>query len=71
MEDQDFFEFLTNMIDQLTIHCYIAKCQSRYMKHLKNHLNETRNICKVLADFSEGYTMTVQDEIQSFHFSKP
>ena len=26
MEAQDFFEFLTNMIDKLTIHCYIAKC---------------------------------------------
>ena len=41
-ETQDFFKFLTIMIDKLTIHYYIAKCQSRYLKHLKNHLIETQ-----------------------------
>ena len=71
MEAHDFFEFLANLIDKLTIHSYISKCQARYLKQLKNDLNQKQNVCIVLADFSENYTMTVQDEIQSFHFNKP
>ena len=71
MEAHDFFEFLANLIDKLTIHSYISKCQARYLKQLKNDLNQKQNVCIVLADFSESYTMTVQDEIQSFHFNKP
>ena len=70
MEAQDFFKFLTNIIDKLAIHCYIAKCQSRYLKHLKIHLNEIQNTCIVIADFSENHMMSVQDEIRSFHFGK-
>ena len=30
-----------------------------------------QNVCVVLADFSENYTITVQDEIQRLHFNKP
>ena len=71
MEAYDFFEFLTNLIDKLTIHSYICKCQARYLKQLKNELNQMQNVCVVLTDFSENYTMTVQDEVQSFHFNKP
>ena len=71
MEAYDFFEFLTNLIDKLTIHSYICECQARYLKQLKNELNQMQNVCVVLANFSENYSMTVQDEIQSFHFNKP
>ena len=71
METDEYFEFLTTMIDNLTIHSYISKSQARYLKQLKNDLNQKQNVCIVLADFSENYTMTVQDEIQSFHFHKP
>ena len=68
---KNFFKFLINMTDKLTIHFYLAKCQSRYLKHLKNHLNEAQNTCIILADFSENCMMAVQDKIQSFYFNKP
>ena len=71
IEAYDFFEFLTNLIDKLTIHSYICKCQARYLKQLKNKINQKQNVCIVLANFSENYIMTVQDEILSFHFNKP
>ena len=63
MEANNFFEFLTSLIDKLTIHSYICKYQERYLKQLKNEFNQMQNVCVVLADFSENYTMTVQDKI--------
>ena len=70
MEAFEFFEFLASSIDSLTIHSYISKCQSRYLKQLKEDLNQNKNMCIILADFSKNYTTTVQDEIQSYHFHK-
>ena len=61
-------EFLFNIIDKLTLHSYISKYQSRYLKQLNNYLNAKKSVCIVLTNFFENYTMTVQDEIQSFLF---
>ena len=55
-------------IDKVTTHSYIAKCQSCYLSSRKENLLEHSAI--VLGDFAENYTFVVQDEIQSFHWSK-
>ena len=55
-------------MDKLTSHSYTAKCQARYLKQRKENLTEESII--ILGDFAENYTFVVQDEIQSFHWSK-
>ena len=64
----DFMELLVKSIDKLTSHSYTAKCQARYLKQRKENLTEESII--ILGDFAENYTFVVQDEIQSFHWSK-
>ena len=64
----EFIELLVDKIDNLTKHSYTAKCQSQYLKQLKESLgNES---VTVLGDFAENYAFVVQDEVQSFHWSK-
>ena len=55
-------------MDKLTAHSYIAKCQSKYLKNLKENLNDSEYI--VLGDFAENYKFIVQDEIQGYHWNK-
>ena len=65
---EEFIDLLINSIDKLTSHSYIAKCQASYFSSRKENLDEDSVI--VLGDFAENYTFVVQDEIQSFHWSK-
>ena len=44
------------------------KAQARYVKSKKESLSE--NEVMVLEDFTENYQYLIQDEIQSFHWSK-
>ena len=64
----EFIELLVGAIDNLTSHSYIAECQTNYLKRRKEELPD--NCALVLGDFAEKYTFVVQDEIQSFHWSK-
>ncbi len=64
----EFIDLLVNSIDKLTSHSYIAKCQAKYFADCKGNLPE--NSLVVVGDFAENYTFVVQDEIQSFHWSK-
>ena len=64
----EFIELLVGAIDNLTSHSYIAKCQTKYLKRRKEELPD--DCALVLGDFAENYTFVVQDEIQSFHWSK-
>ena len=65
----EFVEKLLETIDALTPHSYIAKCQANYLKARKKKITEETAI--VLGDFAENYTFTVQDEVQSYHWSRP
>ena len=56
---------LITCMDKLTAHSYIAKCQSKYLKNLKENLNDSE--CIVLGDFAENNKFIVQDEIQGYH----
>ena len=64
----DFIELLSEKLDKITSHSFIAKSQSSYLKHVKDTLSSDEAI--VLGDFAENYTFVVQDEIQSYHWSK-
>ena len=64
----EFIELLCEKLDKITPHSFIAKSQSKYLKNLKETLSLDEAI--VLGDFAENYTFVVQDEIQSYHWSK-
>ena len=64
----EYIDLLIEALDALTPHSYIAKCQAKYLKSRKEYLPEDSLI--VLGDFAENYTFVVQDEVQSFHWSK-
>jgi hypothetical protein len=61
----EFIELLVGVIDNLTSHSYVAKCQTKYLKRRKEELPD--DCALVLGDFAENYTF---DEIQSFHWCK-
>ena len=65
----EFAEQLVETIDALTPHSYIAKCQANYLKASKKGITEKTAL--VLGDFAENYTFDVQDELQSYHWSRP
>ena len=64
----DLIDMISNSIDKLTSHSYIAKAQSSHLKLRKENIDE--NTILVLVDFSENFTFIVQDEIQSYHWCK-
>ncbi|XP_047129865.1 uncharacterized protein LOC124809907 [Hydra vulgaris] len=64
----EFIDLLCEKLDKITCHSFIAKSQSSYLKHLKETLSIDEAI--VLVDFAENYTFVVQDEVQSYHWSK-
>lgn len=63
---EEYKDFVVECIDELTAHSYISKCQTKYLKDLKEKLPE--NECIILGDFAENYEYIVQDEIQSYHW---
>ena len=65
---EEYKDLLITSIDNLTKHSYLAKAQSQYVKSTKESLG--RNEVLVLGDFAENYQFLIQDEIQSYHWSK-
>lgn len=61
----DLFNFCT---DKLKIHNYVAIQQAKFLKKLKEDLNEGEYI--FIMDFSENFSMITQNEIQAAHFNK-
>ena len=64
----DLIDMISNSIDKLTCHSYIAKAQSSHLKLRKENVDENTIIVSV--DFSENFTFIIQDEIQSYHWCK-
>ena len=52
----------------LTKRSLLAKCQANFLRAKKEFLKANEVI--VLGDFTENYQFLVQDEIQSYHWSK-
>ena len=55
-------------IDSLTKHSFVAKCQAKFLREKKDSLKPYEVI--VLGDFAENFQFLIQDEIQSYHWSK-
>ena len=67
MSADDFLSFLCEKLDSITLHSFIAKKQSQYLKELKEELSQNQVI--VLVDFAENHNFLVQDEVQSYHWN--
>jgi len=65
---EEYKENVIQAINKLTRHSYLAKCQTNFLKQLKETLN--KNEAFVLGDFAENFSFLLQDEIQSYHWSK-
>ena len=59
---------LTSAINAITKHSFLAKCQANFLRAKKECLKVNKVI--VLGDSAENYQFLVQDEIQSYHWSK-
>ena len=65
---EKYKELLIDSINNLTRHSYLAKGQARYVKSKRESVGA--NEVMVLGGFAENYQYLIQDEIQSFHWSK-
>ncbi|XP_065669753.1 uncharacterized protein LOC136088824 [Hydra vulgaris] len=63
----DYVNMVMEKLVKLTAHSYISKCQSKYLKNLKEELPSSSAIS--LEDFAENYSFVVQDEVQGFHWN--
>ena len=56
-----------NRVNQKFYYFFDFKCQSKYLKNLKEELPSNSAI--VLGDFAENYSFVVQDEVQGFYWN--
>lgn len=63
----DFIEYFCNQIEKLLIHDFICKEQSKYLKNMKETLQEGEFLW--LLDFAENYAFVVQEAAQGFHWN--
>jgi hypothetical protein len=64
-QSDELAENLVSKILELTCHHYTAKQQARYLKESKENLQSGQ--CIILADFSDNYSLILQDAVQGFH----
>ena len=65
---EEYKDVLIDAIDKLTKHSYLGKWQAQYLNDKKQSLRSEEAL--VLGDFTENYQFFIQDEIQSYHWSK-
>ena len=63
----EFLDLLCDKLSVLVRHDFIAKQQTAFMNQIKGNLNKSEYA--VTLDFSENYSMVVQDEAQSYHWT--
>lgn len=64
---EEYVEELCEKMKKLKIHSYIAKNQTKFIKHKKENLSEGQVL--VTFDFAENLTFAVQDASQAFHWN--
>ena len=62
-----FVDTLLDKIDKLTKHHFISKEQAKFCRELKQKISPTE--CLIQGDFSQNYSMFVQDSTQSSFFN--
>ena len=60
---KDYKEILIEIVDKLTRHSDLGKCQTQYLKSKKESLGKNEGL--VLGDFSENYQFPIPHEIHS------
>ena len=65
---EEYKDVLIDTIDKLTKHSLLPKCQAQYRNDKNQSLRSEEAL--VLGDFAENYQFFIQDEIQSYHWSK-
>ena len=65
---EEYKDTLISAINAITKHSFLAKRQANFLRVKKESLKANEVI--VLGDFVENYQFLVQDEIQSYHWSK-
>jgi hypothetical protein len=63
----DYIEKVTDVLDNLRHHHYIAKTQAAYLRTLKADIQQV--IAIILLDFAENYSFVVQDAVQGHHWN--
>lgn len=66
---QEYIDLVVHSFDKLTVHSYVTKAQSNYLKTVKEQIRNDTII--ILLDFSENYKYVVQDEVQGYHWNNP
>ena len=61
----DFIEHLSEKMDSLTTHHFVAKAQAAFLRSAKLNLEEGTAV--IIMDFAENYSFLVQDAVQGFH----
>lgn len=64
---EQFIEHFISRLPKLFQHTFVTKQQNLYFKHIKDNLHYDEFL--VVLDFSENYNFTIQDEIQSYHWT--
>ena len=62
-----FIDLLLDKIEALTVHHFVAKEQSKFCRELKQNIISTE--CLIQGDFSQNYSMFIQDSTQSSFFN--
>ena len=65
---EEYKDTLISAINVITKHLFLAKCQANFLRAKKESLKA--NEVNVFENFAENYQFLVQDEIQSYHWSK-
>ena len=63
----EFVEILSDKLELLRPHCFIASEQARFFKECKSNLVPGEVL--VTADFSENYSFVLQDAAQGYHWN--
>lgn len=65
---EEYITLLIKKLQALIPHSFISKCQAKSLKNMKENLTSDKAI--LLMDFAENYTFVIQNEIQSYHWSR-
>ncbi|KAK2721504.1 hypothetical protein QYM36_003703 [Artemia franciscana] len=65
---EGFISLLSKSVENLFPHSYITKSQSKTFQKLKE--DPPLNTAIIVMDFSENYSYTIQNDIQSYHWNR-
>lgn len=66
-DSDEFIELFCKKLSSLIQHDFIAKQQRSFLNYTKENLKESEFV--VICDFSENYSIVLQDEAQSYHWA--